>query len=364
MARQRNISPFNLSFLDIMFCGFGAVVLLVMLLNGQMVARRNEQITDLRGEVTRLEKEVTTGRRMLVELRNTIAENDEEIAAASGRALMVSESIKKDRLELADLRKKSPAEREHINKLQDDLKEIAARNKQLKQKNEAALAGGSQVRKFIGQGDRQYLTGLRLGGKRVLLLVDTSASMLDETIVNIILRRNLDKKVQRESPKWQRVLRTVDWLLANLPVSSRVQIITFNRKAGPITPELAGKWIKITDSREINRMITDLHSQIPHNGTSLYQAFAAVRGMVSKPDNILLLTDGLPTFGRKKSGKPTVSGEERLSFFEKALTILPKNIPVNTILFPLEGDPLAAAAYWRLAVVSHGSFLTPARDWP
>jgi hypothetical protein len=30
----------------------------------------------------------------------------------------------------------------------------------------------------------------------------------------------------------------------------------------------------------------------------------------------------------------------------------------------MEGDPLAAAAYWRLAQLSRGSFLSPAEDWP
>jgi len=34
---RRKVSPFSLSFLDIMFCGFGAVVLLVLVLNHDTV---------------------------------------------------------------------------------------------------------------------------------------------------------------------------------------------------------------------------------------------------------------------------------------------------------------------------------------
>ena len=52
---RRSTTQFNLSFLDVMCCGFGAVVLLVMLLNGDMVATRKELVTDLRSEVMRLE---------------------------------------------------------------------------------------------------------------------------------------------------------------------------------------------------------------------------------------------------------------------------------------------------------------------
>jgi hypothetical protein len=43
---------------------------------------------------------------------------------------------------------------------------------------------------------------------------------------------------------------------------------------------------------------------------------------------------------------------------------LGSRIPVNTILLPMEGDAYAAAAYWKLAIDTRGSFLTPARDWP
>jgi hypothetical protein len=39
-------------------------------------------------------------------------------------------------------------------------------------------------------------------------------------------------------------------------------------------------------------------------------------------------------------------------------------VPVNVILLPMEGDPLAPGAYWMLARRTNGAFLSPARDWP
>jgi len=30
----------------------------------------------------------------------------------------------------------------------------------------------------------------------------------------------------------------------------------------------------------------------------------------------------------------------------------------------MEGDPLAASAYWQLALASRGSLISPSRDWP
>ena len=43
---------------------------------------------------------------------------------------------------------------------------------------------------------------------------------------------------------------------------------------------------------------------------------------------------------------------------------LEEGIPVNVILFPMEGDPMAASMYWRVAVRSRGSFFSPSEDWP
>ena len=67
--RRRPISPFSLSFLDIMFCGFGAVVLLVLILNTDTVKARNETFADRRVEVMRLEQGLLLGREKLAQQR-------------------------------------------------------------------------------------------------------------------------------------------------------------------------------------------------------------------------------------------------------------------------------------------------------
>jgi hypothetical protein len=47
-----------------------------------------------------------------------------------------------------------------------------------------------------------------------------------------------------------------------------------------------------------------------------------------------------------------------------AIREIPPGIPVNTLLFPMEGDYDAAVAYWALAHTSGGSFISVSRDWP
>jgi hypothetical protein len=103
---------------------------------------------------------------------------------------------------------------------------------------------------------------------------------------------------------------------------------------------------------------------VPNGSTSLVNALTVAGSLVPKPDNIFLLTDSLPTMGSSKPWGRRVSSKKRLNLFNQAVRRLPSGIPVNIILFPMEGDPLAASAYWRLAKTTKGSFLCPSRDWP
>ena len=77
-----------------------------------------------------------------------------------------------------------------------------------------------------------------------------------------------------------------------------------------------------------------------------------------------LITDGLPTRGSRTIRGTTITGKQRLNLFTRAVKQMPGGVPVNIILAPLEGDPEAAFAYWRLAMSTDGSFLIPSEDWP
>jgi hypothetical protein len=59
-----------------------------------------------------------------------------------------------------------------------------------------------------------------------------------------------------------------------------------------------------------------------------------------------------------------VSGRDRLRLFDRATRALPRGVPVNIFLYPMEGDPMAAPVFWKLAIATRGSFLTPSKDWP
>ena len=362
--KRRPISPFSMSFLDIMFCGFGAVVLLVLILNTDTVKARNEIFSDLSSEVIHLEQEVLIGQDDLVIARNTMQATEREQVLMQGETDRIIETIRALEIQIAKLENETLASRAHINDLSSDLKTLDAGKKRLGAPLAAGRDGGDRVREFRGEGDRQYLTGLKTGGKRVLILVDVSASMLDETIINVVRRRNMSTAHKRNAPKWRRTLATVDWLVSNLPPAADFQLYTFNTVARPALKGTAGTWLQAANRKHVDGVIAGLQQVIPADGTSLHQALAVAGKLSPKPDNILLVTDGLPTRGRSKPTATTVSATERLRHFQAAARSLAPGIPVNTILLPMEGDAYAAAAFWKLAIDTQGSFMTPSRDWP
>jgi hypothetical protein len=188
--------------------------------------------------------------------------------------------------------------------------------------------------------------------------------MLADRLVNIIRLRNMDETVQRRADKWSRALNTVDWLTAQLPVSSEYQVITFNTRAGAALAATEGKWLEVADQAQLESLSRALRQITPSGGTSLENAFLALQKLTPAPDNIFLITDGLPTQGTSPPRGNKISGRDRQKLYREAVRKLPKDVPVNIILAPMEGDPMAASEFWQLAQVSRGSLLSPSRDWP
>jgi len=365
MNKRRGLTPFGMSFLDIIFCGFGAVVLLVILLNGDTLKRREENQRDLNAELERVTALLEFARADVEKIREqngTTARQEEALEAEAlgleGRIQQIRHTTEQRIRAIAD----GAGRIETIRKQRAALE----RNRKLleSKKTSPRARPGRQPVGFDGDGQRQYLTGLKLGGDRTLILIDSSASMLDETIVNVVRRKLMPAAQRRSAPKWQRAVRTLHWLVAHLRPDRRFQVYHFNTTAGPVIAGTDGKWFSTSDGRRISETIAAVRRLAPENGTSLHKAFDAITAMVPKPDSVVLLTDGLPTQGSSPSRATTITGEGRQELFDAAIARLNNRIPINTLLFPFEGDPAAAAAYWGLAITTRGSFITPSRDWP
>jgi hypothetical protein len=362
--RRRKVEFFSLSFLDVICCGFGAVILVFTILNAVFDGSYRPVTVDLRGEVDRLEQEVLEGHQNLVELRNTVRETERETVLASGLSRRLIEALTEVQEELATYEASTLARREHVNKLKTDLKTLEEELKRLSAAAPSEETPGDRLRSFVGEGDRQYLTGLKVGGRRILVLVDTSASMLGDDVVNAVRRRNLPDHMKLRSRKWRQAVATVDWITTQFPRDSTFQIYGFSTKAAPIVPGTDGQWLDAGSREVLDGAVQHLRKVVPEGGTSLFHAFGAVSLMRPAPDNVYLLTDGLPTQGKRTPSRTTVSAKDRLKLFDEATRDLSSRIPMNVILFPMEGDPMAASAFWKLAMATGGAYVSPSADWP
>ncbi len=361
---RRKFDVFSMSFLDAICCGFGSVVLIFMLITAQGNAHVKKVTQDLRSEALLVEQQVQMAQQNLVEAKNSIELLDKSKVTTEGLAARVQTEIQTRKEQLASAENETLAARERLEKLKADIQALEEGTRRLEASAKKAAPGGESVRAFKGGGDRMYLTGMRVGGQRILILVDASASMLDDTLVNVLRVRNMsdDRKVRTE--KWRQTLAIVDWMSTQIPPGAQFQIYTFNVKATPLIAGSEGQWQKV-DGPTLEKALAQLKKTVPKDGTSLENAFAVIKQLNPQPDNVILITDGLPT---QEATPPTfkklVDGDDRLKFFERAIRTLPRKLPISIILLPMEGDPAAPSAFWNLAKATGGSIISPSKDWP
>jgi len=360
VARRRTIEVFTLSFLDCICCGFGAVILFYTIVSAQSGVTRLKETDRLSAEVSRLRQEVQDGTKNLATLRDTLDTTRQQAASAHRETNRIVTDLESRREQLSSYDAETVARRAHIAQLKADVRSLEESTKRLE--------AGSPERAPLGQDvsgraapPRRYITGLTLHGSHILILLDVSASMLHQDLVSILRLRNQDDAHKRAAGKWRRAVAIVDWLMAQVPATSAYQVLTFNTQAQPL---VAGGWLAAGDAAARARGLQALEMLVPANGTSLYNAFTAARTLTPLPDQIVLITDGLPTQGKTAGLRRYVNSNERMRLFDEAVGQLPEHVPIDCVLLPMQGDLQAAHRFWHLARVSDGTLLMPSKDWP
>jgi hypothetical protein len=363
--RRRSTEVFTLSFLDCICCGFGAVILFYTIVSARSGFVQTQATDNLSSQVSQLDEQVLTGTRNLATLRDTLEKTRNEVASTVGKSNILAVQLASRKTQVSNYDATRLSREQRIEKLRADVQALQEGTKRLEAGGDELAPPGQDVAAFRKTGgERRYVTGLRMHGRRILILLDSSASMLHEDIVSILRLRNADDATKRAAAKWRRAMETVHWLLTQIPPGSGYQIYAFNTKAQALLPDTMGQWISGGDLPRMARELEALQAIVPGDGTSLYNAFAASRTLSPFPDQIVLITDGLPTQGKTPGTRKYVDSDARVRFFDEAVRQLPEHVPVDSILLPMQGDSEAAHRFWTLARASDGTLLMPARDWP
>ena len=138
----------------------------------------------------------------------------------------------------------SLARRAHINQLKADIKSLEEGVKRLQGGALDKAPAGDRVKSFRGRGERKYISALQMKGKRILILLDTSASMMDEDVAKVIKLRNQPEPM-RARPRRSGGARSTSSSGSprSCPTTASSRCIGYNTKAKPVHGEHAGQWL-------------------------------------------------------------------------------------------------------------------------
>lgn len=335
MKRRRQIQSSALSFIDCICCGFGAVLLLFILTAKKQM---NQETTDSRQTLEALE----------------ILQREISVSKAEQQTINAK---------LASLDPQPDVKATDLTQLNDQLanlsKAIETKNAALAYLDEETKATEAIAGKDRPSADRSYLSGLRLQGPRVLILLENSGSMLAEnanSALEIIRSGN-----GNQSEKWLRAKAAVRAVLAAIPKNTKVAILQMNQQTTPLTGTLENPYIDPYNNTELIDLSDRLEGLEASGGANLLNALITVRNLKDRPSSLLLIGDGLPT-APNPTGR-TLSESNRVKLFHNAMAARP-NFPFNVLLLPFEGDPSAAGLFWKLSSRTNGITLIPDKDWP
>ena len=355
--RTRRREPGSLiAFLDVMACGLGAAVLLFLIVKHHAGAAVEPDSVE------------------------RTAANAETLAALRAEAETLAGRIERAQREAAqrteredDAQRRRAENRARLAEIERAIEQAQAANAALRRRVESIEPHrADDVVEDVRGGEEDYLLGLRVEGRRIAILIDRSASMTDERLIDIIRRKVRTDAEKRAGPKWRRTLRTARWLLHRLPAGSEVAVIAFNDGATMLHGE---GWADGRDRATLRALFDELDTLVPTGATNLEAGLKALGRLAPGATDIYVVTDGLPTrslsspgllSGCSRNPKDRVSGECRKLLFAASLrkSAPPPGRKVHVILLPLEGDPQAAPAFWNWTAHTGGVLLAPARGWP
>lgn len=324
---RRSVDIFNLSFLDVVSCGFGAIILLLVIVKisephvieqlavdlSGLVARLEAELHEIRGETTVLNRELTARQEQLSEQREKLARLKGERSSIRGQYAAT----------------RNDHEAQTIIKGQ-----LASAKQDLTEEMRRLLGSGYQRRKLSAT-----IGGVPVDSEYIIFIIDTSGSM--------------------QQNAWRLVLKKVSEVLDIYPQVKGIQVM--NDMGDYMFSSYKGKWIPDTPARR-KSIIKRLAAWQPFSNSSPVEGIeAAIRRFHAKDKRISLYVFG-DDFARgsiqtvvdtvASLNRANKSGKRRVRIHTVGFPVLfgmGKGIPVNAMRY--------AALMRKLAETNGGSFV-------
>lgn len=369
--RRDDAVGFSLSFLDLLSCGLGAAILLLLVVKHGSTDVPIDTEAYVASQAKRLQNELDERLQEKSGLEAQLASAVEEIESAAARKTALA--TEQDDV-LADLRRQLANLSDAQDRLQSASEELQALQ---------AIPNEEPEPKT---GPTGHLGGLYVSDSQLVVLLDRSASMLDRSLVEIIRLRLASKSTRQSVEKWSTARKAAEWAFNRVQDKQQFQLLSFSDSildinGNIVDPQKKMSWLtKGTTGSELQNVQTMLNTVDANGPTNLEQAFEAISTLRPSPKQVLLITDGLPTvpenisLGRirgcpiARTGQvPILSPRCRRNIFERSVQTFRsklRNTSISVVLLPLDGDAQAMYSYWGLTADSGGRVLTPAEGWP
>ncbi len=239
--KQRELNIFNLSFLDIISCGFGAVVMLVLIskTGDDIAVAGKEQITDLLGILLRLENSIANIQQSI----NNQKTEAEKLDSRNASLAQIAQGLEDE------IRKQQRAQEE----MKSSLEGLSLVESTLKQ-------ASTPTRKTTSTERDEEVGGIPVDSDYVVFIVDTSGSM---------------------QQIWPKVSAQVINVLNIHPQVKGFQIL--NDMGKSIISGYEGKWIPDTEGRR-NSVIKRFSSWTDYSNSSPVEGIETALRRYAKPN--------------------------------------------------------------------------------
>lgn len=245
--RNREVEQFSISFLDVASCGFGAIIILLMITKS--AAPATEELTETlpAGAIQELQEQLFAIRGETTELRQEL--NSSQDRNASVQQLIASLRSQREALEgeFASASQQGDETTEEIGQL------LLARQSLTEEMQRLFADSVSQESSYIG--------GVPVDSEYIIFVIDTSGSMYNNA--------------------WGRMLEVIEETLDVYPAVQGMQIM--NDMGDYMFDSFRGQWIPDTPSRRV-QIISTLRSWDPYSNSSPVEGVTAAIASFYSPD--------------------------------------------------------------------------------
>ena len=256
-TRQRGIEVFSLSFLDVVSCGFGAIVLLLVIIKTSEPTGIEQSVKELQDEIKTLATQTANQRRASIELGNQISAQKEQQQELRKEVIGLEQEL----LSLEQQRQEklvgSGAQQAILRQLHEAKQDLTEEMRRMQ-----ALTVVSQRDNFIG--------GVPVDSEYIIFIIDTSGSM--------------------QKYAWNAVRRKMAEILEIYPQVRGIQVM--NDMGDYMFSQYSGRWIKDTPARR-SAILKRLGSWTPFSNSSPVEGIeAAIRRFYATDKKISLYIFG------------------------------------------------------------------------